>query len=414
MLSYIALFALVLAIAIGIKMRLNIGIVGIGIAFILGTANQVKDVEIIAGFGTSLFVMLFGVMYMFGIAQVNGTIELLAKKIIFFTGKRANLIPISLFFVGAFVAGIGPGTVPTILILSMFSIALAKELGMNPAMMGAMALYGAETGGLSPIAATGIIRNDLSANIDVFNVNFDFAIATLIATFVSSMIIYVMCKGYSVKTSVDVENYTLAPFNKVQKLTLAGMVMLVLIVLVFNVNVGLTAFAIGLVLLSLGCASEKETMGTIAWGTIILVCGMGVLMGVIAKLGGITLLANILATLMAPSIETSVMTVAAGVLSYFSSASGVVMPTLIPTIPDILTNISGSTTPVELISAVIAGAHIGGLSPLTGGALILSAYSTIYQASTEEVQKMYLTLFKMAVICTVAGAVLAFVGVYKI
>ena len=199
MISYIALAALILTIILGVKTKLNIGIIAIGVAFVLGLVMNIPDSIIIAGFGTSLFIMLFGVMFMFGVAQVNGTIELLAKKIVFFTGRKANLIPLSLYFVGVFVAAIGPLTIPTLLILGVFSVALAKELEMEPVMLGSIAFYGSMTGGLSPIAATGIIGNQLATAIHVMNADIHFALSTLIATFVSSLIIYFLYKGYALK-----------------------------------------------------------------------------------------------------------------------------------------------------------------------------------------------------------------------
>ena len=38
------------------------------------------DEEIIKGFNYSLFIMLLGVTYLFSLAQMNGCLELLAKK----------------------------------------------------------------------------------------------------------------------------------------------------------------------------------------------------------------------------------------------------------------------------------------------------------------------------------------------
>lgn len=90
------------------------------------------------------------------------------------------------------------------------------------------------------------------------------------------------------------------------------------------------------------------------------------------------------------------------------------MPTMISTIPDIVANVGGDVSAKALIVSVIAGAHMGGLSPITGGSLILSAYATVGKATMEEQQKLYLNLYKMALIGAVIVALVAVTGVYGI
>ena len=61
--------------------------------------------------------------------------------------------------------------------------------------------------------------------------------------------------------------------------------------------------------------------------------------------------------------------------TWFSSANGVVLPTLIPTVLDIVANVGGNVTIVEMIIAIVGGgATVAGISPLsTGGSLILAS-----------------------------------------
>jgi len=60
-------------------------------------------------------------------------------------------------------------------------------------------------------------------------------------------------------------------------------------------------------------------------------------------------------------------------MSTFSSASGVVMPTLIPTVPGLVSRIAG-VSPESLVSAIVMGAHAVTNSPLsTLGALAIAA-----------------------------------------
>lgn len=413
-LNWISLLVLVLVIFVGVYKKMNPGFIAIGVAFILGTVGGMDGTEIINGFGTSLFIMLLGVMFLFGVAQVNGTIELLAKKILAVTGRKSNLIPIVIYFVCIFIAAIGPGCIPTLAIMSVFCIALAKEMNISPMVLAPIGYLGTTVGGLSPLASTGIIGNNLALQQGVEQAAKGFIPATFVSATAVVIFLYIYYGGYKIKVATPFNLKELPKFNTQQKITLLGILVLVLTVIITGWNVGLLSFIIGTVLILLGAAKEKEVLGSIAWGTIILVCGFGVLMTVIVKLEGILLLSKLLSSIMNDAVAPAIMSFTASILGMFSSTSGVVMPTLIATSTDIANAVGGSVTPSVLISAIIAGAHIGGLSPIAGGGLLLSAYASVGKATEDEQRKMYTTLFKLGVIGAFIGAVVALTGVYRL
>ena len=86
--ALISLVLLLAAILLGFFRHMNTGLVAIGFALLLGRANGISDKEIISGFNTSLFIMLLGVTYLFSLAQLNGALELLAKKVVALAGRR--------------------------------------------------------------------------------------------------------------------------------------------------------------------------------------------------------------------------------------------------------------------------------------------------------------------------------------
>ena len=63
-------------------------------------------------FKPNLFITLMGVTLLFSILNNNGTIELLAKKIVALAGKNNFLIPIAIFLIGFGLTTIGPGPFP--------------------------------------------------------------------------------------------------------------------------------------------------------------------------------------------------------------------------------------------------------------------------------------------------------------
>jgi len=121
----------------------------------------------------------------------------------------------------------------------------------------------------------------------------------------------------------------------------------------------------------------------------------------------------LISALMGPKTASAIITVLAGVMSWVSSASGVVMPTLIPTVPALVESISGVGA-AELVAGISIGANAAAFSPLSScGALMLAAYSSSEVATTEGRNKMFTQLFFFSTACIVVSALLALVGLMK-
>ena len=219
--------------------------------------------------------------------------------------------------------------------------------------------------------------------------------------------------GYKMKSDIVLNIKDTPAFNKNQKITLVGIVALVIGVLIFELNVGLLAFTIGLALLLFKVANEKKVISGIPWSTLILITGVNVLMSIVIGLGGINLLATGLASIMTPKTAPSLLGLSAGIMSWFSSTSGVVMPTLIPTVNGILENVGGNISALALVSAITNTAHVAGTSPIsTGGSLGLASYVQTSKASDEEQRKLFVQQFLVAIGGVIVVALVAGTGVY--
>ena len=158
----ISLIFLLLTIVIGVKTKQNVGLIAMMMAYILCHLSGTPEANMIKGFNSGLFLMLLGVMILFGVAQVNGTMELIAKKIVALTGSRTNLIPFVIYFVSILISSIGPGAVAGLILMSVFSMSLAKEMKVSPILLAAMGFFGTNVGGVCPIAVNGIIIDTLA------------------------------------------------------------------------------------------------------------------------------------------------------------------------------------------------------------------------------------------------------------
>lgn len=408
--AIISLLFLLAAIAAGYFLKMNTGLVAIALALIIGRIGGMGDSAIIKGFSGSLFIMLLGVSYLFSIANQNKTLELIARKIVSLAGHRTNLIPIIVFFLAAVLAGIGPGTVPVMALMAVFTMALASEMKINPVMLAAMGLLGAQGGGLTPMAPTGILGATLAAEAGYTGIETALMGGQFLGSFLYAMILYVFFGGYKIKAEMTLKREDIPAFDKTQKITICGIAAMVIMVLGFGFNAGLASFLAAGVIQLFRVADEKKAIAGVPWGTLVLVCGVNVLMNVVITLGGIDLLSNALASVMTPATATPIIGLTAGIMSWFSSTSGVVMPTLIPTIGTIIDTVGGVTAS-ELVTAIVTTAHTAGCSPIsTGGALALAAYCSNTNASPDEQQKLFVKMFGVAIAGVVFMTVFAALG----
>jgi di/tricarboxylate transporter len=415
-LALLSLVLLIAAILLGFFRHMNTGLLAIGFALILGRLNGIPDKEIISGFNYTLFMILLGVTYLFSLAQLNGSLELLAKKVVALAGKHTFMIPIVIYIFSVVLSAIGPGTVPTMAIMMVFSMALAAEIGINPAMLSALTVLGASGGGVSPLAATGIIGINLCAGFGLTGIEKPFLMNGILSSTVYAIIVYILLGGYKLHSDKVMSQDDIPAFNRNQIITLAGIAVMVFLVLVLKVNVGLTGFAVAMVLSFLRVADEGEAIKRIPWGTLLLITGVGVLMHIIIMLGGIKLLSEKLAQIMTPGTSVTIMGITSGIMSWFSSTSGVVMPTLIPTIPDILARlgVAGPQLELEMATAITMISNTAGISPLsTGGALALAAYTSAASASPYLQHQLFIRMFAISAFGVLVLSILAYFGLYR-
>lgn len=411
--ALVSLILLLVAIFLGFFRKMNTGLLCIAFALVLGRLAGVSDAEIIRGFNSSLFIMLLGVTYLFSLAQINGCLDLLAKKVVALAGQRTYLVPILIYVFSTVLSALGPGTVPTMAIMMVFSMALAAEMGIHPAMLSALTVLGASGGGVSPLAATGIIGINLCAEFGLTGIEEKFLMNGVLSSTVYAVVVYFLLGGYKLHLDETVVPEKTPPFNRKQEITLLGIVVMVFLVMILHINVGLVGFGVAAVLSFLKVSDEAEALKRIPWGTLLLITGVGVLMHLIIDQGGIKMLSAALVSVMNERTATSIMGICSGIMSWFSSTSGVVMPTLIPTIPHIVAQLGGGVEPLELATAITMISNTAGISPLsTGGALALAAYSSAAGASYEEQHHLFVKMFMISALGVTVLSICAYFGLY--
>lgn len=406
--ALISLLAVVFVFVVGAfkKNPLHLGILGLLIAYFIGRIAGIPDVEIMKFFPTTLFVRLFGIMLFFGIARANGSLELLAKKMLKKTGKNIKLLPFFIFFTGVIMGSIGINSLAGMAILSGIGISLALASGSNPLLFGIAGGYGIATGCYSPI-------NEFTANITSaceqagLSVNlFSIYIYALIAFTVSFTVIYFILGGYKIKG--ELKNEVLEdfpPFTKHQIISIVGIIAVLALVIFLKIDVGWAGVIVAVACILLGCSKSKDAIKNVPLGSLLLICGVGTLVNLVSSLKGFELMSNGLAQIMSNNTVASFMSLTSSIMVLGGTISRLCVITLIPTIPGIIKLIPGASVQLA-VTATAVGAFASSLGPLSAnGALIMQNLGQ--QLGEQEASKYFTKQLLMGI---VGGIVVALVG----
>ena len=378
-LAWISLLALALVVAVGAFLPVNLGLLSIALAFVVGVSVAgMKVSAVAAGFPSGLFLTLVGVTLFFAQARANGTLDRLSAAAVRLVRGQAGLVPVVFFALALVFASVGPGNIAAVALLAPVAMVAAGRAGIPAFLMAIMVCCGANAGALSPFAPTGIIANGLMAKIGLEDVQWTNYFNALLAQSFVGFAGYLLFGGLRLLragggTAVAQAGFeALPPFTAQQKLTLALIVALILSVLLLDVDVTIGAF-VAAVLLSLArAADDKEAFRSMPWAVVVMVCGVTVLIGVAERAGGMDLLTALLSRLSTPQSVTAVIALVTGVISVYSSSSGVVLPAFLPTIPGLIENLGGGDA-LAIASSINVGAHLVDVSPLsTLGAICIA------------------------------------------
>ncbi|HMN12509.1 MAG TPA: SLC13 family permease [Bellilinea sp.] len=383
-LDVISLIALIVAIVISIWRNVNLGIIALGIAYVIGTllgGQTVKD--LVKGFPTDLFLILVGVTFFFGIAQTNGTLEKFTKLTIKSVRGNVALLPIVLFFVAFIISSVGAGQISSAALLALPVMALAVETKINPLLMAIVVGNGCMAGVMSPLCPTGLIAQKIMAEMGVpgdHRVSLWLHVAA--AFFISSVLAYIFLGGLKLwknrkavtAESEALQNIKVEAFDSKQKATIVATLLLLVAVIFFKWDIGFVGMILGAILLLFNVANEKEVFKAVPWSAIILVTGVTVLVKLMQNVGGMDLFAQIIGAVSTPFTATLVVGFVAALVSAYASTSGVILPAFLPMVPLLIANIGAPESMlIPLVYTVIVAGHLTDMSPLsTTGAIFVA------------------------------------------
>ena len=400
--AILSLIALLIAIALSMATKLNVGVAAIAFAWLIATfAAGWKAEQVAAGFPASLFLTLTGVTLLFALAETNGTLDRLAHRAIGLARGQARLLPILLFAVAFALSSIGPGAIIAVALVIPMAMAAATRAGV-PRFLTALAVAnGANAGNLSPISAIGIIANTKMAEAGIGGHPLKVWIANFVAHLLVMAAAYVVLGGWRLAFVAPAAAAAAPRFEARHWLTVAVIAAWIAGVLAFQLNVGLAAFLAASLLILMALADETAAMRLVPWSVIVMVCGVTVLIFVLEKTGGMDLFTAMLARLATPATLNGTVAFVTGLISSWSSTSGVVLPTFLPAVPGLVQKVGGGD-PLGVALSINVGSALVDVSPLsTLGALCVATV-----ADPAEARTLFRQLLLWGLSMSIVGAVI--------
>ena len=404
----VSLLALLAAIALSCTSRINVGLLAVALAWLVGIYAGRVDL-VTSGFPAQLFLTLAGVTLLFTLAEVNGTLHRVAMAALGLARGRVALLPWIFFLIACGLSTVGPGAVASVALVVPMAMAVGARAGMSPFLTALMVANGANAGNLSPFSSVGIIANTKMREIGLGGVEWKVWAANFIAHLLVAAVAYVALGGIKLGRTSDAatapsasdastpeEVWTTSHWITVGivSLWIAGIVF-------FSLPLGPSAFAAGVLLIVMRIADEGAAIKKMPWGAIMMVTGMSVLVAVLEATGGMVLFTTLLAKLATAGTLHGVMAFVTGLISTYSSTSGVVLPTFLPTVPRLVTEVGGGD-PLTVALSINVGASLVDVSPLsTLGALSIAAVG-----DPRQTQDLFRQLMIWGLSMTLVGAVL--------
>jgi Na+/H+ antiporter NhaD/arsenite permease-like protein len=382
-LAWLSLAALVVVIVASCATRVNAGLVAIVLAWVIGVYVPAANGEpigakaVLSGFPAELFLTLLGVTWLFTQAYVNGTLPRLAARAVQLCRGNRGLVPPMFFLLALAIGSIGPGNIAVAALLAPIAMAAAARAGIPAFLMTIMVAHGANACSLSPFAPAGVVVSGIMSRMELGGHEWKFYLDNVLANAVVAFGGYMIFGGWRLFRSRDAEDPPSEAaegtrFELAHLATLAVIGGVVVAVIGFQVQVGMAAIVGAIVLTLTRLADERATILAMPWSVIVMVTGVMTLTSLLEKTGGLELFTTLLARFSNQQTITGVIALVTGLISVYSSTSGVVLPTFLPTIPGLVQKLGGGD-PLAIASSMCVGGHLVDTSPLsTIGALCVA------------------------------------------
>jgi Na+/H+ antiporter NhaD/arsenite permease-like protein len=397
----------------GTVLPVNLGALGFVAAFLVGAAIlHMPPEDIITGFPSDLFLLLVGITYLFGIAQANGTIDVLVSWTIRLVRGRAAALPWMFFSVSALLMAIG--ALFAVAIVAPIAMRFAARFKMSPLLIGMMVVHGALAGAFSPISVYGSFVNALVTKTGLPSSPMTLFVCPLVFNLAIAVVLFMVLGGRELMlvdtaarsgnagdmTRLDDDLASgSGDIRAEQVATIIGVIVLAVGTAAFRLNVGFLSMSIAVALALLSPRTQKDAVDRISWSTVLLITGMLTYVSVLEKTGTIGYVSRAVTALGTPLVAALLFCLIGGVTSAFASSAailGVTVPLVVPFLKE------GHIGAIGMIAALAVATTVVDVSPFsTNGALVLA------NAQTENRERFYRQMLIYSAVVVTVGPFLA-------
>jgi di/tricarboxylate transporter len=430
----VTIIALVVIFAIATVLPINMGALAFVAAFVVGTLSVgLSTDDIIGGFPAGLVLTLIGVTYLFAIAQNNGTVDLLVRGAVRLVGGHVAAIPWIMFFVTAVLTAIGALSPAAVAIIAPIALSFAARHGISPLLMGMMVIHGAQGGGFSPISVYGVTVNTIVEDEGLPSSPLAVFLGALVFNIAIAVVLFFLLGGRKLigrkvaaapvphaeqAHGTVVRGHGAAPGPAVggddgepvhpdqparvsfeQILTLVGLVVVAVLALAFDLDIGFVAITVAVILALFSAQKHKGAVSQISWSTVLLIAGVLTFVSVLQAAGTIDFVGDAVIGLGVPLVIALLLAYIGGVVSAFASSTAIIGVAILLAVPFLE---AGDISAVGVVVALSVASTIVDVSPFsTNGALVLAA------AQDVDRDRFYKQILGYAAIVVAIGPLLA-------
>jgi di/tricarboxylate transporter len=436
----VGIIGLILIFLIGTLRPINLGALALVMTFLVSTIFVGENVkEIYSGFPVDLLVLLAGVTYLFAVAASNGTVERIIEGAARLVKDRRALIPWVVFVVAAMPAMAGALGSAGVALLAPLALRLAQRYDIDRRMIGLMVVHGAAAGNFSPLNVLGAIVTQAVARSGLEMSSLTLFLGNLAYNIVLGAVIYLVFGGLQlIKQKAkeqpvlvgmgvgmgagEAREFEVLPSNVAsgvsgemlergeqveqhsgrlggdQMCTLLAILGVAVAAFVFGLNIGFIAFGAAVLLQLIFPVSSAGAEKKIAWGVVLLVCGIVTYVAALQRYGTVDAVGNGIAGLGSPVVTGLLICAVGAITSAFASSAGILGAMIPLAIPFMA---RGEIATTGLVVALAISATVVDSTPFsTVGALVVA------NAEDEERPRIYRGLLLWGAVMVVTAPLL--------
>ena len=384
---------------------INVGLVAFVAAMLLGSVVlDLSMAAVLSGFPAQMFILIVGVTLLLAIAERNGTIDWVVGALMQLSRGQLIVLPAVLYVTAFVTSSLGPGSAP---VLFAIGAGLIGRFQLNPLLVGAMIIYGTQSGAYSPIAPYGVVIRQLATDLGI--VYSPVLMYAGVAGFYLALtaLLFVVLGGVKLRgqtfSGAAMEIDRAAPATARRYLTLGGFALMLVLVVVLGAHLGFVALSIAFVLLlSSDRAVRSEAVNQVAWPIVLVVTGVLTYVNMLQQAGVIDWLAEYAGQMGSPDLVGLLLAYLVALVTGVASTVGTI-GLLVPLAAPMIT--TGALDGTALLTTMAVAAAVSDISPFsTWGALFLATVAAVANRERLLRKQIVMTLALVAAVPAVAWA----------